>query len=339
MSENEVSFPGRSSLNVYGGGLAAVHSMGAIKFVFPRSKINFIEGVSAGALITSILISNDFNVEKLIEIWLTIDNLGAKSIFKTNNLGGFRHVSGPAWYDNDGIKEVINKYVNVEKIMAWEGEFIVIANNITRGKKIPFSNKDESMQKNPELMKSAILASSSMGGLLPPVLIEGEWYRDGLSCSLVASIDRDMDNIFVVLSHKLNEGAEEHQENDFWGRQFIHTLREAVRDSVIKDLKYAKKLGYKLIEQNPTDFFDDVEASKQTHLKNLIKDTVNAINPLNPESIDERTIAQRKAIVFTPENPVSTLKTDEFRKGDIKMAIERSMKEIEVFAEKLAKQL
>lgn len=341
MQENEISFSGRSSLNVYGGGLAAVHSMGAIKFLLPKSKISFIEGVSAGALITAILISSDFNIERLIEIWFEIDKKGAGYIFRTNNLAGvrFRHLFGKALYDNDGIREIIDKYVNVEKIMAWDGEFIVVVKNMTKGRKLAISAKDERIQKNPDLIKIAILASASLGGLLPPVLFEGEWHRDGLTCSLVASIERETDNIFVVLSHRLDEEAGEHHENDLWYYQFIGNIQDGIRDKVIADIKHAKRLGYKIIEQNSTDIFNDVKVDKRIQIKNLVKDAVDALNPLNPEPIEERAIAQRKLIIFTPTNPVTTLKTDNFKKGDIKMAIERSMKEVEDFSKELAKQL
>ena len=343
MPENEVSFPGRSSLNVYGGGLAAVHSMGAIKFLLPRSKINFIEGVSAGALVTAILISNDFNVEKVIEIWLEIDQEGPAKIFRGSNIAGLnipiRNWLGKSFYKNDGIKEIIDKYVSVEKIMAWEGEYIVVAENLTRGRKMPFSNKDERFQKNPGLFKSAILASASLRVLLPPVLIEGEWYSDGFTCSLVASLEREIDNIFIILSSRLDEGAGEHHENDRILDHMIGNTRSVVRDKIMADIKHAKRSGWRLIEQNPTDLFDDVKPDRRLQAINLLKDAAEALNPLSSEPIEERAIGQRKVIIFTPTNAVKTLKTDQFNKGDMKIAIERTIKEVGDFAQELAKQL
>ena len=311
--------------------------MGPIKFLTDRSNLVFIEGVSAGALVAAILISCDFNIEKLIQVWLEIDQLGANHIFRTR--WGVKDWMGKSWYINDGIKELINRYVGIDKLMAWDGEFIAVADNITRGRNEAFSTKDGRIQKNPLLMRDAILASASLGLLLPPVAIEGEWYRDGGTCSLAASLERDIDNIFVVLNHRLDEGAGEHQEEELGVYQGINQFRGMTRNSIVKDIKYLKSEGYKINEQNPTDLFDNVKVKTGVQFKHLVKDTINAVNPLNPESLEERVIVQRTAPIFTPTNPVQTLKTDKFRKGDIKLATDRSIKEVEEFAERLAKEL
>lgn len=337
MAGKKIIFSGRSSLNLGGGGFAAVHGVGAIKFLLDKSNIVFIEGVSAGALGATILISCDFDIEKLIQIWLEIDQLDAGHIFKTR--WGIRDWIGKSLYINDGIKELINRYVDVEKLVNWKGECIVVADNITRGRNVAFSTKDERIQKNPLLMKDAILASASIGGLLPPVAIEGEWYRDGGTCSLKASMDRDIDNVFVVLSHRLDEGAGEHQEEEGWPYQTLYQLRSIVRNSIVKDAKYLKSEGYKIIEQNPTDLFDDVKVKPGAQFKHFVKDAIDAVNPLNPESLEERVIAQKLLPIFTPTNSVRTLKTDKFHKGDMKLAVGRSIKEVEEFAERLEKEL
>lgn len=335
----EIVFPGRSSMNLYGGGFAVVHAMGAINFVLPRSKIVLIEGVSAGALLTSILVSHDFNIEKVVEVWLEIDKRGAEHVFRTNALG-MRNWFGSGFYKHDGVRDLIKRYINIEKIMAWEGESIVVAENMTRGgRNVPFSNKDERIIKNPSLMLEGILASTCLSPLFPPLAIEGEWYRDGLTCSLAESVERDIDNIFIMLNHRLDEGAGEHHENERIIRQFTSQMRAVVRKDIIKDIKYLKSVDYKLIEQNPTDIFDAVQVSKFKRVVNKIKDTVEAINPLNPEPINERVIAQNKAVIFTPTNSVKSLRTDEFKKGDMKIAIDRSMKEIEEFSQRLEGEL
>lgn len=339
MAEKKIDFSGRSSINLYGGGFGVVHMMGAVNFVLPRSKVVLMEGVSAGALLSSILISYDFNIEKVIEVWLEIDKRGAGDVFRTSALG-IRNWFGSGFYKHDGVRDIIKRYINVEKIMAWEGEVIVVAENMTRGgRNVPFSNKDERVIKNPSLMVEGVLASTCLSPLFPPLAVEGEWYRDGLTCSLAASVERDIDNIFIMLSHNLDEGAGEHHENEHIIRQFISQMRAAVRKDIIKDIKYLKSMGYQLIEQNPTDIFDGVPVSKLKRVVNKIKDTVEAMNPLNPEPINERAITQDKAVLFTPTNSVKSLRTDEFKKGDMKIAIDRSMKEIEEFSQRLEREL
>ena len=345
MAGGNIQLPGRSSLNLGGCGFAAAHSLGPIKFAQEHSKIVFIEGVSAGALVAAILISCDFNIEKLIRVWLEIDQLGASHIFLTKNRWGVKDWVGKSWYINDGIKELINRYVNADKLLDWEGECIFVADNITRGRNFAFSTKpqDERLQKrlkeNPEVLKEAILASASLAPLLPPIVIDGEWYRDGGTCSLVASDDRDIDNIFVVLNHRLDEGAGEHQEEEWNIYQGVNQFRAAVRNSVVKDIKYLKSIGYKIIEQNPTDLFDNVKVRPGAQLKLLVKDTIDAVNPLSLEPLEDRVITRKLAPIFTPTNSVRSITTDKFPKGDIKLAINRSIKETEEFAERIEKEL
>lgn len=331
-------FGGRSSIHGYGGGFSVFHSVGPLKYLLKNcSNIEIMEGVSAGAILLGIIISCDFDIDKLIKIGLEIDKMGPRSIFRSNNWNNLPHYTGPHLYDNDGIKELITRYINAQKIIDWKGKYIAVAHNESLGINVPFSNKDEGM--TPDRLNLGILSSASLGMLLPEVEIDGEFYSDGLTCSIATSIENKMDNIFLLINHRL-DGSDLLLRNRVWLKKQIATLRRSVRQAIVKDIKHAINNGYQLIEENPSRHFEDVEVNKKSILKNVLGDALDAINPLNPESLTERAITKRKIIPFTPFNPVTTLDTDEFNPGDIKTAMERRETEVERFAmERLEKQL
>ncbi|MBI3046281.1 MAG: patatin-like phospholipase family protein [Candidatus Harrisonbacteria bacterium] len=331
-------FEGRTSVHAYGGGFSVFHSVGPLKYLHKKcSNIEVMEGVSAGALLLAIDISHDFDIDKLINVGLEIEKMGPQSIFRSSNWKNVPHYTGPNLYDNEGIKELISRYVNAKKIIDWKGKYIAVTHNESLGINVPFSNKDEGM--TPERLNLGILASASLGMLLPEVEIDGEFYSDGLTCSIANSIENKMDNIFLLINHRL-DGSDLLLRKKFWQKKQIATMRRSVRQSIVKDIKHAINSGYQLIEENPSRHFEDMEVNKKSVIKNVLGDAIDAINPLNPESITERMIIKRKTIVFTPFNPVATLDTAEFNLGDIKTAMERRETEVERFAkERLEKEL
>lgn len=325
--------------------MTIVRAVGALKFLWPRSKVILIDAVSAGSILGSIFISQDFNIDKLIEILKEIERDGPRSIFRSDSFGGIPHYVGDSLYDNGGLKKLIDRYVIPEKIYAWEGEFLVAAENLTRDVTMAFSNKDPDILKRrdrDEIVRLWILASASLDGVFPDVPIDGELYNDGLTCSLEASVEREIDNIFILINRRLNSGIEESQEDIHWWLKLLNRQRrlalKAVRKKVVADIKYLKSEGYQVIEQNETGIFDKVKVKPTARFRQVAKDLASALNPLSGEPLEDRGIFEKKTIIFTPTRPIKALGFDSWGKQDISNQIEQSIKEIEEYAEKLERE-
>jgi len=226
-----------------GGGMRGCTQVGWCEDLIPAllkagAPIRYLGGTSVGALNMSKLAEAQTDNEllsclkELRAVWETIEKKGSDYIFPLSGLkialASFRKNSlldGKTLWRllKDPAKDVGS--LDTHRLLNSPRIFDVFVENETTGRQEIFSNKDERVRKNPEILIKALVASASVPPFFPPVLIEGNWYRDCGYITLSRAIAAGCSTIFVLLPYP--EDGQENIPSDFISRNFpwvINTL-------------------------------------------------------------------------------------------------------------------
>jgi len=164
-----------------GGGLLGAHQVGMLRALIER-KITpqLIVGTSIGAVNGAMIAGNPSlaTIERMAELWTTIGEKDAfdASIFEQIKIFS---QSGTHLRDNQSLRQLFTEAFSVERIEDLLVPFQCVAASIEAASIHYF-------ERGP--LVDAVLASSAVPGLLPPVEIDGEHYFDG---GLVSPIPLD----------------------------------------------------------------------------------------------------------------------------------------------------
>ncbi len=162
----------RTAFVLGGGGNLGSIQVGQLKALFERGiRPDVVIGCSVGAL-NGAGIADDPTVEgaaRLEKLWL---QLAGNDIFPASKLGRgpWRFVrNGLAAYDDSGLRQLVGwlRYNTFEeaKLPLW-----IVATSLREGLEKWFSHGD---------VHQALLASTAIPGVFPPVTVDGEEYIDG----------------------------------------------------------------------------------------------------------------------------------------------------------------
>ncbi|MEM9042092.1 MAG: patatin-like phospholipase family protein [Actinomycetota bacterium] len=164
-----------------GGGHLGAHEVGMLRALHERGiRPDVIVGTSIGALNGAAFATTGDGsaIDRLAETWTSIDRSGVldnsfverlKTLWSTKT-----HL-----YDNDRFRRLVADAVGTDSFDDLAVPFECVAASIERSSAVYLSSGS---------LVDAILASSAVPGLLPPVEIDGEHHLDG---GLVASIPLD----------------------------------------------------------------------------------------------------------------------------------------------------
>ncbi len=164
-----------------GGGDLGAHEVGMLSALTECGIApDLVIGTSIGAINGAMIAADPSpaTVEKLTELWTTLDQkgiFGASILSKVATLAR----SGTHLADNATLRDLIERSLPVRTFAELKVPFECVAASIEQATVHYFSDG---------LLVDAILASSAVPGLLPPVEIDGEHFLDG---GLVASIPLD----------------------------------------------------------------------------------------------------------------------------------------------------
>lgn len=184
-----------------GGGDLGAHEVGMLSALADFDITpDLIVGTSIGA-INGAMIAADPSaraVERLTELWTTLDRSGVfgDSIFsKVATLAR----SGTHLTDNRTLRALLERSLPVQSFEELVVPFECVAASIEHATAHYFSSGP---------LVDAILASSAVPGLLPPVEIDGEHFLDGglvASIPLGRAIDLGADEIYVLQVGRIEE--------------------------------------------------------------------------------------------------------------------------------------
>ncbi len=129
---------------------------------------DLIVGTSVGALNGAYLAFHPHNIDGLGDIWRALRD---RRLWHRNILRIGRNLIGQrmSLYSNRFLHELIAPHVTVDEISASEIPLFITATSLSQGRKHVFTRGP---------VVDAILASSAVPGLFPPVEIGGEWFVD-----------------------------------------------------------------------------------------------------------------------------------------------------------------
>ena len=184
-----------------GGGQLGAHEVGMLSALFDHDiRPDLIIGTSIGAINGAMIAADPSTatVDRLRELWTSLDRSG---VFGGSLLDQVKTLArtGTHLYDNVRLRKLLEDVLPVERIEDLPIPFECVAASIEQATVHYFSEGP---------LADAIMASSAVPGLLPPVEIDGEHFLDG---GLVASIplDRAIDlgatTIYVLQVGRIEE--------------------------------------------------------------------------------------------------------------------------------------
>lgn len=164
-----------------GGGPLGAHEVGMLRALLEAGITpDLIVGTSIGALNGAVLAADPTlaAVDRLHDLWVSV---GSDAVFQGSLSDRIRTAvrSRTHLFDNSGLRRLLADALPVERIEELAVPFECVAASIERATARYFTEGS---------IVDAVVASSAVPGLLPPVEIDGEHYLDG---GLVASIPLD----------------------------------------------------------------------------------------------------------------------------------------------------
>ena len=318
---------GKVGIIMSGGGFSGAFSVGfakAIWEIFRKLNIKpaIIQGVSVGAMNAAKLIESDEN--ELIKIWLDIEKRRARSIFNWLDIPKNILRKGESLYFNSGIMQILDGY-DFKKIVDSPIELQIVTCNESKDDEMNiFSSRQEIFVKNPGLLKDAILASTAIPGILPPININGEMHSDGITFSIQYLIHAGCDTIIILLNDQTAE-------KDRWDSRLSRLLHRHFNNEVAYEFKKVIKRNkdYR-IEVSNLDIEEEKKPSVIKKITKLLGSIKNAV-----ESITQDDVVTRRIIILNTRTPISTLHTTGLENGDIKAAIEQGRDQAYEFLKKI----
>lgn len=334
---------GKVGMIFNGGGLAGCYSMGFVKALADKGiKPDYVQGVSVGALTSACLVGTNWNIEETTKIWLKIQELGSSSVFNWKDIPmNIVHANPSLFSDSAALHEIIGD-LDLQGIINSPIKYHVIANNRNKKKITAFSNHDPLLVQDPTRLHKILTAAIGLYGVLPSVLIDSNWYGDGMSFMLNEAIKARCDTIFILLNDQFGLAARNYGELPFY-RQFVSGFHDVVMQLDEREIKYARGHGYDVIENNPSGRFEDTNPTHKKirrRIKHLIDDTVEAVTTNNDVT---DIFSPHRIVVLTPPSPIPTLHTLGFKRGnskigypgDISLAIDQCSKLPDEFWDKI----
>lgn len=229
-----------------GGGAKGAYQAGAIKALSEAGMldlINFASGSSIGA-INMCLLSQD-NPTEGIKLWNSIDPLDIIDI-DVNLIDGKEGIGS-----RDGLVEIINKNIDMEKIISSKINFYAAVSEFSKKNLEPKAKYIYLNEYEPDMIMNILLASSALPVLYEPVDIEGVVYKDGgLTDNLPIKplYDRGVRNfIIVLLSNTKKVPVENYPDADFIIIRPSISLGDLITGTLNfskNEIKLREKLGY-----------------------------------------------------------------------------------------------
>ena len=259
-----------------------------------RPEFTYVTGVSTGALIAPFAFLGSNHDDSLKDFYTGITQ---KDIFRRRGISGI--LSGPSVADTAPLKALIAKYIDYPLIdeiarQHYQGRRLyILTTNLDAGRGVIWDIGAIASRNNAarlELIRNIVLASASVPGMFPPVLIEAksggqkfqEMHVDGATTSgLLVAPEAALwtndsvgtrGNLYLILNGKLHPDFEVVKPGSvsIMARALNTILYAQDRKSIINSFNYAKELGLQFhmssigadFEEEAEEIFDPQYMSK-----------------------------------------------------------------------------
>lgn len=216
-----------------GGGFTGAYSVGYAKAVYDSGlKPICCQGVSVGSLTGASYVAKNGDPREAEQTWFKIEHEGPHSIFPMLDIP--RRIRKGGLFSNKGIYRLASG-IDYQQLVNSAIRFDAVVYNEDTGKQEVFSTRDEHFTNNPLAFKSGIVASCSMRGFLEPVLIDGNFYSDGISFLIKPLVQTGCNAVFIFLNEP--SGVKTGVESKWWLSRLlagIHAMNNLFEDKEIE---------------------------------------------------------------------------------------------------------
>lgn len=186
-----------------GGGYTGAYSAGFAKAMEELGlRPSYVQGVSVGALNGAVMVGQNGKTDQMISVWKDVEIKESNFIFDFGISGMIKRLRRTAILSDGGLKYLCLS-LDLQSIIKSDIQFDVVVFDEKDNTRKIFSNFQEKVQKNPEILKKAIRASASIPGLFRSVNINGRSYSDGVSFLIKPAIRAGCETIFLFLNEPL----------------------------------------------------------------------------------------------------------------------------------------
>ena len=278
-----------------GGGAKGAYSVGVVSAMKHLGiEPDVVSGTSSGALIASMVVADD--QEKLVDIWrnLTANQIYSRMwriTFLLSFLGNYTY----PFFSSQPLNQLIKRSVDVEKVRKSSKQLIINSFNLTLGKLVRFYNDFHDIH-------LALLASSSIPLVFPPVKIDGHLYVDGGvtdNYPLKSAIQNGAEKIYIVINFRPENLSKRRIRNNL--AMALRVMDAAQYDNLLADVEHVRQINemdpegkYKFLEiitiqpsrsleMNPLEFNNSFKLNRAIDLG--FHDTIRLLAQPNVPSI------------------------------------------------------
>lgn len=269
--------------------------------------------VSANALtLADVIASGD--ILGSLNTWTELGQRGQNFLFDRRraiwNVLTSMFVKRNAVYGDRGLRWLVDK-IDVRSLIASpiELRFVVYHESSKKGEEYQvISSHADRFKKDPELLRSFLLASASFAGFLPPVIILGHTYSDGLCPPLKEAIkevaERGGKTTFLFINDLYL--PENHATASYGQRMFYSSDFKSGR-ILCQEIELAvREYGYRVINANsPLPIVGKIRKIRDKWSGRILEDAPD-----------------RALVIIAAKKPIQHLTTDGFAEGKIAEAIE-----------------
>lgn len=160
------------ALALSGGAALGAYQAGAIRAIYEAGlNVRYVAGSSVGALNGYLAATGE--IDEMLAFWKTLDQ---KKLITINSFAKLFFAGNPSILSDGLQRDLIEKHVRLEKLLAAKREYMCAAISMVTGKLHYFEGHkapdDDTLQKY-------ILASAAVPGVFPTIEIHGELFMDG----------------------------------------------------------------------------------------------------------------------------------------------------------------
>ena len=278
-----------------GGGAKGAYSVGVVSAMKHLGiEPDVVSGTSSGALIASMVVADD--QEKLVDIWrnLTANQIYSRMwriTFLLSFLGNYTY----PFFSSQPLNQLIKRSVDVEKVRKSSKQLIINSFNLTLGKLVRFYNDFHDIH-------LALLASSSIPLVFPPVKIDAHLYVDGGvtdNYPLKSAIQNGAEKIYIVINFRPENLSKRRIRNNL--AMALRVMDAAQYDNLLADVEHVRQINqmdpdgkYKFLEiitlqpsrsleMNPLEFNNSFKLNRAIDLG--FHDTIRLLAQPNVPSI------------------------------------------------------
>lgn len=290
-----------------GGGYASAYGIRYTRALLQKGiKPEFVQGVSSGALNAAKLVENNWDAEELVARWLKIQSLGQDAIFSRSKLALAAHVFKSGLFSNQNLRNFTINEIDFNAVVKSPIEFQVVTQNKTSRLQTVFSNRDPEIQARPEILAQATLASNSISGFFPPIMINGEKHSDGDVMKLSEAVRAGCHTIFIFNNSRVDSQGSKGEMN--WFFEAIAEVEQLSNQLLVRKIEWAIERGYALIQNNPSPFFEGMRPLQRIRRR---------FNKIAGEILEDvAAVVPRRIVLLTPTAPIPTFNAISFREAD-----------------------